>query len=214
MKPETPIMVVGTSSPRRREIAQRHFGVAFDLVFVSPDIDEKQIRHSDPFSLTRAIAQAKMEELRAKVARDKALQDSIAQRPGSVAVTFDQVVDYHGEIREKPESQAQAVAFIKSYSKDQLSTVMTTVLYDFDLKREVSMPNTTVTFYGEIPDEAIARVVERGDCLHTAGAFVVEDADMKRSEIKIDPGTEEDVCGFCNKSVLALLAAIHERESV
>ncbi|SYZ68621.1 Maf-like_protein [Leishmania braziliensis MHOM/BR/75/M2904] len=205
---EKPIMVIGTSAPRRREIAQRHFGAAYDLVYLSPAIDEKQIRDSDPFALTSAIAQAKMEELRAKVARDTALAHRIAHRPGSVAVTFDQVVDYHGEIREKPESQEQAVAFIKSYSNDNLATVMTTVLYDFGTGKQASMPNTTLTFYGEISDETVAHVVERGTCLHTAGGFVVEDADMKRCEVKIDPGTEEEVCGFCENSVRALLADV------
>ncbi|CBZ36840.1 hypothetical protein, conserved [Leishmania donovani] len=206
---QKPIMIVGTSAPRRREIAQRRFGSTYDLVYLSPDIDEKEIRDSDPFTLTRAIAQAKMDELRAKVARDTALQDRVAQRPGSVAVTFDQVVDYHGEIREKPESEQQAAAFIHSYSNDNLGTVMTTVLYDFGTGKQVSMPNTTLTFYGEIPDETVARVVERGACLRAAGGFVVEDVDMKRCEIRIDPGTEEEVCGFCEKSVRALLEDVH-----
>ncbi|KAG5470503.1 hypothetical protein LSCM1_01747 [Leishmania martiniquensis] len=202
-------MVVGTSAPHRREIAQVHFGAAYDLVYLSPDIDEKQIRDSDPYTLTHAIAHAKMEELRAKVARDTDLQRRILQRPGSVAVTFDQVINFHGEIREKPESKEQAVSFIKSYSSNDLGTVMTTVLFDFETGKQVSMPNTTRTFYGEISDEAVARVVERGTCMHAAGGFVVEDADMKRCEIKIDPGTEEEVRGFCVKSVRALLADVH-----
>ncbi|KAG5494646.1 hypothetical protein JIQ42_02261 [Leishmania sp. Namibia] len=202
-------MVVGTSAPRRREIAQRHFGAAYDLVCLSPDIDERQIRDSDPYALTRKIAHAKMKELRAKVARDAELQRCIDQRPGSVAVTFDQVVTYHGEIREKPESKEQAVSFIMSYSNDHLGTVMTTVLYDFETGRQVSMPNTTLTSYGEIPDKTVACVVERGTCMHTAGGFVVEDEDMKRCEVGIIIGTEEEVCGFCEKSVRALLTDVH-----
>ncbi|KPA84627.1 hypothetical protein ABB37_01149 [Leptomonas pyrrhocoris] len=200
-----PIMVVGTSAPRRREIAQTHFGDAFDLEYLSPDIDEKQFRSADPFSLTSLIAHGKMAALREKIAEDADLQARLAQRPGSVAVTFDQVVYYHNEIREKPESLEEAIAFIRSYSNNQLGTVMTTVLYSFAQDRMLSMPNTTLTFYREIPADAIARVVERGQCFHTAGAFVVEDADMKKSEVKIEPGTEEEVCGFSENSVRALL---------
>ncbi|KAL7699982.1 Maf-like protein [Lotmaria passim] len=200
-----PIMVVGTSSLRRREISKTHFGDTYELVYLSPDIDEKRFRSSDPFELTSMIAHAKMAALREKIAEDTDQQARILQRPGSVAVTFDQVVYYHNEIREKPESKEEAIAFIKSYSNDELGTVMTTVLYSFDKDKLLSMPNTTLTFYREIPDDAIARVVERGQCFHTAGAFVVEDVDMHKSEVKIEPGTKEDVCGFCEKSVHTLL---------
>lgn len=200
-----PIMVVGTSSPRRREIAQTHFGDAFELVFLSPDIDEKQYRSNDPFALTSLIAHGKMAALREKVAEDAELVAQIAQRPGSVAVTFDQVVYFHGEIREKPESEEEAVAFITSYSNDQLGTVMTTALYSFGTDKLLARPNTTLTFYRAIPAEVVARVVERGVCFHTAGAFVVEDAEMKDYLIKIEPGTEEEVRGFSEGSVRALL---------
>ncbi|GET91437.1 hypothetical protein, conserved [Leishmania tarentolae] len=210
---EKPIMILGTSAPHRREIARRHFGATYDVVCLSPDIDEKQIRDSDPFTLTHAIAERKMDALLAKVADDLVLQECVAQRPGSVAVTFDQVVNYHGEIREKPDSKEQAVAFIRSYSNDNLGTVMTTVLHDFGTGKQVSMPNTTLTFYGEIPDETVTRIVERGVCLHTAGGFVVEDVDMKRCEIKIDTGTEEEVCGFCERSVRALLEDVHRSQA-
>lgn len=198
-------MVVGTSSPRRREIAQAHFGDAYEIVCRSPDIDEKQFRSTDPFSLTSMIAHGKMKALLEKVAEDADLQAQIAQRPGSVAVTFDQVVYYHNQIREKPESKEEAIAFITSYSNDQLGTVMTTALYSFSKDKLLLMPNTTLTFYREIPADVVARVVERGVCFHTAGGFVVEDAEMKRSLIKIEPGTEEEVRGFSEKSVRALL---------
>lgn len=205
-----PIMVIGTSAPRRRQIAQVHFGADYELVYISPDIDEKQIRAADPFALTNGIALAKMAALLERVASDAELQRRLAERSRSVAVTFDQVVDYHGEIREKPESVEQAVAFIRSYSDNELGTVMTTVLYAFDTDTQVAMPNTTMTYYRAIDDAAIARIVERGLCLHTAGGFVVEDEDMKRSMIRIDPGTEEDVCGFCEKSVHALLTQVQD----
>ncbi|KAK7199708.1 Maf-like protein [Novymonas esmeraldas] len=210
---ELPIMVVGTGSAGRRAAAALHFSSSYELVYVSPDIDEKQIRHVDPFILTSAIAHAKMAELRAKVAQDTELQDRIARRQGSVAVTFDQVVYFHGEIREKPESVEEATAFIRSYSNNELDTVMTTVLHDFDTHVEASMPNTTRTFYREIPEEAIARVVQRASCLHNAGGFSVSDVDMKSSEIKIEPGTEEDVRGFCAASVRLLMAKVRGPQS-
>ncbi|KPI90862.1 hypothetical protein ABL78_0095 [Leptomonas seymouri] len=200
-----PIMVVGTSAPNRREIAAAHFGATYDLVFLSPDIDEKQFRSPDPFALTSTIAHGKMAALREKIAVDADLRDRVAQHTDSVALTFDQVVYYNNDIREKPESRAEAIAFIRSYSNHHLGTVMTTVLYSFAKDRTLSMPNTTLTFYRAIPEDAIMRVVERGQCFHAAGAFVVEDEDMRRSEIKIDPGTQEEVRGFSEMSVRTLL---------
>lgn len=203
-------MVVGTGAPQRREIASRHFGDNYELVFMTPGIDEKQIRHSDRFELTRGISNAKLDALLTAVEADAELKSRVAARSGSVAVTFDQVVDWEDETREKPESKEEAAAFIQSYSNDKVGTVMTTALYCFTTEKRSTQSNVTMTYYRDIPKEAIDRIVDRGVCANTAGAFVVEDEDMKKSLIRIEPGTEDEVRGFCPAAIHSLIKECSE----
>ena len=62
--------------------------------FISPDIDEKAIRHVDPSKLCQMIAEAKCEAIL------KNFQDKLPKN--SIILTFDQVVVCNGQLREKP----------------------------------------------------------------------------------------------------------------
>lgn len=199
----TPVMVVGTSAKRRRHFIAEAFGSEYELRFVSPDIDEKAHRSSDAGALTALIASAKMEAVLASMEdeRNHELKAVVEASPRSVAVTFDQVVVWQGQIREKPTDASEARAFIQSYSKSALATVQTTCVYAFASKARALCRNDTVTYYDELPDELIDRVVARRDCLYSAGAFVVEDPDMHRCMIKVDPGTEIEVQGMCERAI-------------
>ena len=98
-----------------------------DFESMSPDIDEKnpEIRPSetDPTALTTAISLAKARALLTK-AKARAVMDHDQDkntRPW-LLVTCDQVVSFHGTIREKAESREEAQRFLRSYSKDHIST--------------------------------------------------------------------------------------------
>ncbi|EPY25237.1 septum formation protein [Strigomonas culicis] len=216
-----PLMIIGTSATRRREIAMLHFGDAYELVFVSPDIDEKALRDSDPYKLTEVIARAKMDAVLDQVrggesegtakrpqVDGKDLAVCLQERRRCVAVTFDQVVVWRGEIREKPESKEESLHFLATYSNSSLDTVQTTCLYDFDTQKWVTVPTKTTTYYRELTPERIQRVADKGHVMHAAGGFTVEDADMLACMIKIEPGTQEEVQGFSVAAVSHLLKEV------
>ncbi|CCW62769.1 unnamed protein product [Phytomonas sp. EM1] len=200
-----PIMIVGTSSERRQQLAVKHFSDKFELLYLSPDINEKAYRSSCPETLTKLIAEAKMDRIRQLIESDEKLRLSVHSNQHSVAVTFDQVVVSGGEIREKPVSDVECRAFIRSYSNSSVATVQTTVVYHFATKKMVSAPNHTMTYFREISDEAIERIVARGACRHTAGALIIEDQDMLARMIKIDPGDADAVQGMCVQVIHNLL---------
>lgn len=204
--PPKPIMVVGTSAPRRRKFAEKNFSADFEFVFLSPDIDEKKIRAKDPYELTRAIAKAKMEAVLGLIQSDEALTAKLKERPGSVAVTFDQVVVWKSEVREKPESEEENKRFLLSYSNDSVTTVQRTALRSLDDPRKrLYGSNTTTTYYSTVPEDVIDRVIARGESRHTAGGFVVEDEEMGEYVTRIDPGTSEEVQGFSARVIRTLL---------
>lgn len=266
-----PIMILGTSAPHRRAMATKHFGTVYDIVSLSPNIDEKSVRAETASALTHSVADAKMDAILAAVEADDSLSSRVASRPGSVAVTFDQVVVFddeeqqpqqhlqeveeeegsaaadaalvqtlddgatgmhhkHGDlsssagvhgvhdvdvarrvgamqaIREKPASPEEALFFIMSYACRSVYTVQCTVLYCFDSAIRSHAENTTATRYGDgLTADVAARMVSRGTCLHTAGALVVEDADMQACMKQIYMGTEEEVRGFSARTLHALL---------
>eukprot|EP00796_Vickermania_ingenoplastis_P013310 gene13310-9147_t len=209
-KKGTGVLVVGTSSLSRQPIIERTYAGQFEVVFLSPEVDEKAIRSPDALQLTRRIAEAKMESVLHKIDKDEELVKKLQASPVSMVVTFDQVVVWGNEIREKPFDNREAKKFLLDYSNSTVSTVMTTVVSNFHTRKQSYRQNTTRTYYNEISHRKINNVIERGRTLSAAGGFVVEDPDLQTCMVKIDPGTMEEVQGFCVRAVTELLAEINE----
>ncbi|EPR60550.1 Maf family protein [Toxoplasma gondii TgCatPRC2] len=136
-------VILGSSSKWRRKILE---GQGCPCGVISPDIDEKQIRHDDPSILVTMIAHKKADaclEHLTKVSprcvfpegyvyrtpqdiseagengQDEAMaEDSDAVLPSyhSWSICSDQVVVFKGEIREKPANREEAEAFLRDYS--------------------------------------------------------------------------------------------------
>src|SRR5690348_16127972 len=105
-------IVLGSSSKWRREVLER---LGYQFSCMSPDIDEKAIRHPDPKEMTLMIARAKGQALLSKVLTSfrkkhnsiaKFVEDKQISEP-TLLITSDQVVSWNGQVREKPESAQQ-----------------------------------------------------------------------------------------------------------
>lgn len=212
-KKSTGLIVVGSSSTSRRPIIEKTYAGQFDLIFISPEIDEKSIRSRDALQLTRRIAEAKMAAVLRKIEADDELVKKLQGSTTAVVVTFDQVVVWGNEVREKPFDLAEAKRFLRDYSDSTVSTVMTTVLTNFHNKKQSYRQNTTRTYYKEYNQKTIDKVVERGRTLSAAGGFVVEDPDLQAHMKRIDPGTLEEVQGFCARAVAELMAETASQEA-
>lgn len=143
-------IILGSSSSSRQKIL-RHMKWNFSII--SPDIDEKAIRNSDPYVLPLIIA---IEKSKAIIDRfdkenkqnsnidttsDNKNNDITTSNDGTndsnnnnssnkgnettefILVTADQIVLYKDEIREKPENESQALHFLSSYSNSSVSTI-------------------------------------------------------------------------------------------
>ena len=104
-------LILGTSSSFRRSF----FKTAFQdfliedesTQFLTPDIDEKAIRHEDPSILCQKIAIAKCDAIVEKYG--KILPQN------AIVLCFDQVVVCNNEIREKPIDTDELRRFLQSY---------------------------------------------------------------------------------------------------
>jgi septum formation protein len=173
-------LILGSSSIWRRRVMMK-LGAPFDVI--SPDIDEKAIRHPDPFDLTHAIAIAKAEALMGTL-------DGPA-----LIVTCDQVAVFAGEVREKPESADQAREWLRSYRGKTVQTVTAVVVTDVAALVQTFGVDVASVAYGAITEAAIESAIARGDVLNSCGAFTVDDPDLGRYVEGIE-GEKESIEGL------------------
>ena len=168
-----PKLVLGTASTARRRVLAgllADHGLAVALQTAAADIDERAVGArlrsiGDASALVTALAAAKADALVARLGPQDAL-----------LVTADQVVVSGGDIREKPGTPAQAVAWLTSYGTLPPSTVSGVAVTCLTTgERAVGVDVATVHFR-PLSDSEAEGLVEGGGgaALGCAGALMVE----------------------------------------
>lgn len=182
-------IILGSQSKGRRVVLE-DMGFVFDVM--SPDIDEKTIRHEDPRELTLALARAKAEVLLPKIFEPVLL------------ITSDQVVVCNGRIREKPERYEEAVAFLKSHDKYSSQTVTSVVVTNTCNGRQVFGTDIATVSFFPIPDEVIDAYIQTGDAFVQAGGFD-HNHELLKPYVKGIDGEAESVTGLPKTLTLDLM---------
>ncbi len=160
-------IILGSGSKWRAD-ELRKAGIEFTQM--SPDINEKMIRDTDPKKLTLAIARAKA----------KAILGTIHEP--ALVITADQVVMYEGAIREKPENKEEALEFISSYADHPAEVVNGIVVTNTETGKTVeAIDRSTVSYKPSLKDVAL-EVVEKSYAMTCAGALVTENPLMLAHE--------------------------------
>eukprot|EP00834_Sanchytrium_tribonematis_P008401 NODE_972_length_2821_cov_1.084864.p3 type:complete len:189 gc:universal NODE_972_length_2821_cov_1.084864:858-292(-) len=151
-------IVLASSSSSRKAILARHM----TFTTISPDIDEKAIRYTDPYQLTLEIAKAKM----------KAVQDKCRDK---IVICLDQVVVVNGIILEKPADQKEARNFLEGYNKYPAVCISGLVTRNTTTRAQKEC-NVVATqrFKTPIPDKILEELSYCPDLLYCAGALMVE----------------------------------------
>ncbi|MBI3633719.1 MAG: Maf family protein [Candidatus Vogelbacteria bacterium] len=173
-------IILGSSSEWRQKV-MRDMGFEFECI--SPDIDEKSIRFTDPKELTMAIALAKSEAVLGRI-----------DEP-AIIITSDQVVVCNGEIREKPVDTKQARDFLKSYSDYPAETCTAVVVKNTKTGVLQNGIDIAKIFFKPIPEEVINKLIEEGNIFKAAGGFISEDPLLDPYVEKIE-GTEDSIMGL------------------
>ena len=141
------------------------------LIQTSLPLPEKAIRHDDPMEMPVLIAKAKAEAI---MERERML----TWTEPAVLLTFDQIVLHRTNVREKPESRAEAVEYLSSYSGDAVSTVSAVVVTHIPSGIQMSSIDIATVYWRDISSEVVERVVDRGEVMSSAGGFLIEDEDL------------------------------------
>ncbi|EGG23404.1 maf family protein [Cavenderia fasciculata] len=129
---------------------------------MSPDIDEKAIRHADAKTLTLLISRAKAD----------ALVDKVTEP--SLLICSDQVIVHNGVIREKPVTADECREYLRSYEHSPAVCVVSVVVVNTLTGKRVEGTDIATQHFNKIPEHAIEALIAQGDVMHCAGGFTVE----------------------------------------
>ena len=183
-------IILGSGSRARKEVLQK---LGYDFEIMAADIDERAIRDSDPKKLTSKLANAKALILLEKI------------NFPALLITADQVVNYNGVIREKPETPQEARNFLKSYEKFPAETINTVVVTDTASGRKIEASDNAKIYFKKIPDNIIEQLITEANVFKQAGGFSIWDPLVKPYIQRIE-GEEESIMGLPAKITKELLA--------
>ena len=94
-------IILGSQSANRREVLEKA-GYQFEIMV--PGIDEKAIRHADPYEIPVLLAKAKATALLPKI------------KEPALLITADQVIVWNGGVYEKAEDEVEARRFLSLFN--------------------------------------------------------------------------------------------------
>lgn len=191
-------IILGSKSATRKLLLSS-LGVKYEIV--SPDIDEKAIRHDAAEDLVLALAHAKADAL---MQRPEVMSNR-QQGTTTLLLTCDQVVVHEGKILEKPEDAQQAETYIKGYGRAPCSTIGGIVVTNVDNGKRVESLDKASIFFQDIPQEIITGLIKAGDVFYCAGGLMVEAPEIQPYLVKIE-GSMDSVMGLSRCITAELLS--------
>ena len=176
-------IILGSSSKYRKELLK---SMGYEFEVISPDIDEKAIRHTDPQQLTLAIANAKADAVLKKLTAP------------AIIIASDQVVTWNDQIREKPLDETEARYFLNSSSEAPVCTVSAIVVVNSETKQRYSGVDIAKIWFSTIPEKVIDTLIKEGEVYHCAGGFTHEHPIIQDYIIKME-GTTDSISGLPKK---------------
>ena len=155
-------IILGSSSPRRRELLQGIFE-KFDVI--PSNFDESTINSNDfadPKDFVKVQSTKKAEELSDRV------------KDADIVITADTIVTFDGKILGKPHTHEVAYKMISDLS-GRSHEVVTGVHVSFPkLGKEVSFTETTLVIFDDLPEAVIKAYADSNDPLDKAGAYGIQ----------------------------------------
>ena len=173
-------LILGSSSKFRRSILA---SMGYEFEVISPDIDEKSIRHHDPDQLVLELARAKAA--------------SILKRLNGLAIVIssDQVVVCAGRIHEKPRGAQEVRRLYAKFALHPVETVTSVMVTNSLSGQQVSGIDRVKTDLLPVPDSIVEQLIKEGEVYNCAGGVRFEDP-LLAPYIKEVKGTLESTMGL------------------
>lgn len=173
--------VLGSGSPRRKELLQPLFG---EIKIIPPHIDESIIHGEKPLDYTMRIVDAKMDAV-------------LAGMDGEVfCLTSDTIVTIDDYILGKPLSRLEAFSMLRLLSGREHSVITgICIAYPVDGSfKKISAYDQSAVLFKKLSDDSINRYLDLINYCDKAGSYAVQDnGDMIIDSIK---GSVTNVIGL------------------
>ncbi|KAI8586736.1 inosine triphosphate pyrophosphatase-like protein [Geranomyces variabilis] len=191
-------VILGSSSKFRAAILN---AAALSFTTVTHPIDEKnavpgRTATSSPSETALAVARAKAAALLANRAPDIA---------NALLITADQVVSWHGSVREKPVDAAQCREYLAGYATAPAETHSALVVVNTVTGKTVEGIDVARQHFKPIPTEVIDALIAKGDIMYCSGGFMIDDPIMF-PYLGPREGDEDSIIGMPLKLLTRLLA--------
>jgi septum formation protein len=140
-------LILGSASLARKKVLE-DAGFTFDIKVA--DIDEKQIRLEDFDELVMQIAEAKLSAILSKNTFD----------PDTIIITSDWVASHNGQLREKPTSKEEVIAWHKEYSNSTTMCHCGIVAHHVGQNKTLKAVDNALISWLDIPDKAVKDMVD------------------------------------------------------
>lgn len=154
-----PQIILASNSKGRQRILKES---GFDFEIMPSNIDESKIRDNNPENLVKLLAQAKAEDIAAKVSEDK------------IVVGADTICVFGGKVIEKPHDLAEARRMLSAFSgKTHMIMTGIAAVARKNKKSLVDVSIATVTFR-KISKAEIGDYLKADDALRFAGGYNID----------------------------------------
>jgi len=187
MPKSKPRLILGSASPRRRELLQPFFR----LQVRGADIDETPKRGETPSLYTRRVAREKFEAIRGKLNGED-----------HILLTADTTVALGKQILGKPRSAADAKSMLQRLSAKPHEVISAVVVGDNHRKRKECLVRTKIVFR-VLAREEIASYIRSSEWRGKAGAYGIQG--KAQSFVKDIRGSLTNVIGLPLYESLTLL---------
>ena len=129
--------------------------------------------------------------------------------PPLLAPLLDQVIEFQGSIREKPDSEDECRAYLASYASHPATTVTSVVVTHTATRKQVHATDIASQAFLPIPREVVTAVLAKGDVLTCAGGFMIDEP-LLEPYLGKRVGTAESIMGLPVHLLPGLLREVQE----
>ncbi len=180
-------IVLASSSPRRIELMKL---ITEDFEQISPDVDESGYSELTPKQKAQTLAFNKC-----KAAKE------IINDENKIIISCDTVVEYKGEIFEKPIDREDVIRMIKGFSGD--THLVHTAVCIYNKKSFSKVLVTTKIFMDKIPLDEIIKYSKTKEPYDKAGGYAIQGHIGKY--VKKIHGNYHNVVGFPVQPIIKLM---------
>lgn len=162
-KPMAKPIVLGSSSPRRRELFAL-LGLPFQAV--DPQVDETPLEGENPKSTALRLASAKA-------------QEAAMSHPVAIIVAADTLVILGGKILGKPKDRDEAVVILEALRGKKHRVISGVIVLDAATREQREEVAETQVWMRDYSGEEIARYIGRGEPFDKAGGYAIQDKEFR-----------------------------------